>query len=115
MAILSLVLGSSEVYPIVARWRKGYPQYLRRVPKGRTITVVVSSGVGKSTFVNSLLGDDWLETDHVNEVTGKGRHLSLAPDWRWILLVDSDACHPWRHVKRVTKKRHPRSGGADSL
>ena len=71
-------LGCSEVYPIVARWRKGYPQYLRRVPKGRTITVVGSSGVGKSTFVNSLLGDEWLETGHVNEVTGKGRHTTVA-------------------------------------
>ncbi len=71
-------LGCSEVYPIVARWRKGYPQYLRRVPKGRTITIVGSSGVGKSTFVNSLLGDEWLETGHVNEVTGKGRHTTVA-------------------------------------
>ena len=71
-------LGCNEVYPIVARWRKGYPQYLRRVPKGRTITVVGSSGVGKSTFVNSLLGDEWLETGHVNEVTGKGRHTTVA-------------------------------------
>ena len=44
-----------EVYPIVAHWKKGYPKYLRRVPKGTTITVVGSSGVGKSTFVNSLL------------------------------------------------------------
>lgn len=67
-----------EVYPIVARWKKGYPKYLRRVPKGVTITVVGSSGVGKSTFVNSLLGDEWLETGGVNEVTGKGRHTTVA-------------------------------------
>ncbi|MBQ2379818.1 MAG: ribosome small subunit-dependent GTPase A [Akkermansia sp.] len=67
-----------EVYPIVARWKKGYPKYLRRVPKGMTITVVGSSGVGKSTFVNSLLGDEWLETGGVNEVTGKGRHTTVA-------------------------------------
>lgn len=67
-----------EVYPIVARWKKGYPKYLRRVPKGTTITVVGSSGVGKSTFVNSLLGDEWLETGGVNEVTGKGRHTTVA-------------------------------------
>lgn len=71
-------LGEVEVYPIVARWRKGYPAYLRRVPKGRTITVVGSSGVGKSTFVNSLLGDEWLETGDVNTVTGKGRHTTVA-------------------------------------
>ncbi|MBQ4613506.1 MAG: ribosome small subunit-dependent GTPase A [Akkermansia sp.] len=67
-----------EVHPIVARWKKGYPKYLRRVPKGQTITIVGSSGVGKSTFVNSLLGDEWLETGGVNEVTGKGRHTTVA-------------------------------------
>lgn len=67
-----------EVYPIVAHWKKGYPKYLRRVPKGTTITVVGSSGVGKSTFVNSLLGDEWLETGGVNAVTGKGRHTTVA-------------------------------------
>lgn len=71
-------LGAEEVYPIAARWRKGYPKYLRRVPKGVTIAVVGSSGVGKSTFVNSLLGDEWLETGRVNEVTGKGRHTTVA-------------------------------------
>lgn len=67
-----------EVYPIVARWRKGYPKHLRRVPKGETLTIVGSSGVGKSTFVNSLLGDEWLETGEVNEVTGRGRHTTVA-------------------------------------
>ncbi len=67
-----------EVYPIVARWKKGYPPFLRRISKGVTITVVGSSGVGKSTFVNSLLGDEWLATGDVNSVTGKGRHTTVA-------------------------------------
>ena len=67
-----------EVHPIVARWKKGYPKVLRRVPKGHTITIVGSSGVCKSTFVNSLLGDEWLDTGVVNEVTGRGRHTTVA-------------------------------------
>ncbi len=66
-----------EIYPVVALWKKGYPRHLRRVPKGITVTVVGSSGVGKSTFVNSLLGDTWLETGNVNDVTGKGRHTTV--------------------------------------
>lgn len=67
-----------ETYPVAARWKKGYPPFLRRVPKGVTVTVVGSSGVGKSTLVNSLMGGEWLETGDVNAVTGKGRHTTVA-------------------------------------
>ncbi|MGN0837336.1 MAG: GTPase RsgA, partial [Akkermansia sp.] len=73
-----LEAAGAEVYIIAARWRKGYPKFLRRVPKGQTLMVVGSSGVGKSTLVNSLLGGEWLETGQVNAVTGKGRHTTVA-------------------------------------
>lgn len=73
-----LEAAGAEVYVIAARWRKGYPKFLRRVPKGQTLMVVGSSGVGKSTLVNSLLGGEWLETGQVNAVTGKGRHTTVA-------------------------------------
>jgi len=46
--------------------------------KGVSITVVGSSGVGKSTMINQLLGDEWQWTGEVNEVTGKGRHTTTA-------------------------------------
>ena len=48
------------------------------LPKGAFAVITGPSGVGKSTFVNSLLGDEWLETGGVNEVTGKGRHTTVA-------------------------------------
>ncbi|MCI6981531.1 MAG: ribosome small subunit-dependent GTPase A [Akkermansia muciniphila] len=67
-----------EVYPVSACRRQGYPKFLRRVPKGMTITIVGSSGVGKSTLVNSLLRDYCLETGEVNSVTGRGRHTTVA-------------------------------------
>ena len=46
--------------------------------RGTTITLVGSSGVGKSTLVNQLLGGEWLDTSEVNEVTGRGRHTTTA-------------------------------------
>jgi len=46
-------------------------QYLK---KGVTMCVVGSSGVGKSTLVNQLYGEEWQWTSEVNETTGKGRH-----------------------------------------
>lgn len=66
------------VHAVSARTRSGYPEVLEHVPAGMTITVVGSSGVGKSTLVNSLLGGEWLDTGDVNEVTGKGRHTTVA-------------------------------------
>jgi hypothetical protein len=39
---------------------------------------VGSSGVGKSSLINALLGEDWQEEGEVNEVTGKGRHTTTA-------------------------------------
>ena len=45
---------------------------------GITITFVGSSGVGKSTVINYLLGDSYQWTDEVNFTTGKGRHTTTA-------------------------------------
>ncbi len=47
--------------------------------KGVTGTLVGSSGVGKSSLVNQLLGgEEWQITAEVNEVSGKGRHTTTA-------------------------------------
>ena len=46
--------------------------------KGVTMCVVGSSGVGKSTLVNQLYGEEWQWTGEVNEATGKGRHTTTS-------------------------------------
>ena len=45
---------------------------------GVTIALIGSSGVGKSSLINQLIGQDWLWTGEVNEVTGKGTHTTTA-------------------------------------
>ena len=50
-------------------------QYLQR---GVSMTLVGSSGVGKSSVMNHLLGEEYQWTDEVNETTGKGRHSTTA-------------------------------------
>ena len=42
--------------------------------KGQTVALLGSSGVGKSTTVNSLRGSDSLATQAIREADGKGRH-----------------------------------------
>lgn len=49
--------------------------YLKR---GVTLTFTGSSGVGKSSVINDLLGDEYQGTDEVNATTGKGRHTTTA-------------------------------------
>lgn len=54
---------------------KALKQYLK---KGVTMCIVGSSGVGKSTLVNQLYGEEWQWTSEVNETTGKGRHTTTS-------------------------------------
>lgn len=46
--------------------------------KGTTSVVVGSSGVGKSTFVNFLIGQEQIKTQDVREGDGKGRHTTTS-------------------------------------
>ena len=93
LAALRRLAPDVGVHAVSALNHSDYPDQLRNIPKGRTVTVVGSSGVGKSTLVNSLLGGAWLDTGDVNEVTGKGRHTTVARELvvllRGGLLIDN--------------------------
>jgi ribosome biogenesis GTPase / thiamine phosphate phosphatase len=52
--------------------------------RGRTGALLGSSGVGKSSIVNSLIGEDRLRTREVRESDSRGRHTSTA---RELLLL----------------------------
>ena len=64
----------AEIHVTSARESRGLDVLRAYLKPGITITLVGSSGVGKSTFVNQLIGGEWQETSEVNEVTGRGRH-----------------------------------------
>ena len=49
---------------------------------GRTIALLGSSGVGKSTLVNTLAGEELLATQTIREDDGEGRHTTTAPSAR---------------------------------
>jgi len=59
--------------------KKSTLKFLRAyLAKGTSAAFVGSSGVGKSSVINYLLGDEYQWTDEVNETTGKGRHTTTA-------------------------------------
>lgn len=45
---------------------------------GDTLAFVGSSGVGKSTLLNTLAGEEWAATDEVQEWSGQGRHTTTS-------------------------------------
>ncbi len=54
--------------------RLGLDQVRAQLRTGLTAALVGSSGVGKSTLVNELLGEDRMRTAGVRESDGRGRH-----------------------------------------
>lgn len=51
-------------------------QLKESIEKGETVVLVGSSGVGKSSLVNSLCENAMLHTSNISSSTGKGRHTS---------------------------------------
>ena len=63
-----------EIMSLSALQGDGVEEIRERIPTGRTGALVGSSGVGKSTLINRLLGSDHLDTGVIRESDGKGRH-----------------------------------------
>ncbi|MGJ8650981.1 MAG: ribosome small subunit-dependent GTPase A [Opitutaceae bacterium] len=67
-----------EVLVTSAMDRSGVDALNSYLRPGLTVALIGSSGVGKSSIINQLLGQDWLWTGEVNGVTGKGMHTTTA-------------------------------------
>ena len=68
----SIAMGASVLTSSVMD-ADGYRQIIPYITVGRTVAFVGSSGVGKSTLINRLLGEDRLATDGLRN-DGKGHH-----------------------------------------
>lgn len=73
-----------------------------------TVAFLGSSGVGKSTLINELVGEEVLFTQEVRDIDGKGRHtttqreLILSPDG--VLIIDTPGMRelqPWQADEAV--------------
>lgn len=63
-----------DVHALSARQNEGLDVLHRYVTSGKTVAFLGSSGVGKSTLVNYLLGEQRMKTSEVREDDSRGRH-----------------------------------------
>ena len=81
------------VHVVSARANTGLDALAPYLQPGQTIAVLGSSGVGKSTLINCLLGEDRLATREVRESDHRGRHTTthreLVPLPGGALLIDT--------------------------
>ena len=76
------------VFVISAQTRRGLKALEPWLQPGRTIALLGSSGVGKSTLINRLMGGAVQATQEVRDADGKGRHTTTQ---RELLLAPSGA------------------------
>jgi ribosome biogenesis GTPase len=74
LAATMKVACGAPVVPVSARDGDGLDGLAAFLTAGRTVALLGSSGVGKSTIVNRLIGDERLATGEVRSWDSRGRH-----------------------------------------
>ncbi len=67
-----------DVLGISAKLGEGLAELSAYLAPGQTVALIGSSGVGKSTLVNRLLGQERLKTASIREADGRGRHTTTS-------------------------------------
>jgi ribosome biogenesis GTPase / thiamine phosphate phosphatase len=82
----TVTLGSCPVHAVSAKTGAGIDDLRAYLEPNRTAVLLGSSGVGKSTIVNALVGEEVLETQEVRADDHRGRHTTTH---RELILLES--------------------------
>jgi len=77
-----------RVHTISALYSIGLEELDEYLKPGNTIAILGSSGVGKSTLVNAIVGDEVMKTSEIREEDSKGRHTTT---YRQMLELENGA------------------------
>ncbi len=72
------------IFPVSAKTGEGIETLLPYIQKGQTVTLLGSSGVGKSSIINSLLGEELIKIGGLRKSDGRGKHTTT---YRELLLL----------------------------
>ena len=72
------IAGRARMLRISCLTGEGMDSVFEYAKPGRTLALVGSSGVGKSTLLNTLAGEEWAATQEIQEWSGKGRHTTTS-------------------------------------
>ena len=67
-----------EIYAVSCVTKQGLESLEKYFSKGNTIVFLGSSGVGKSTLVNTLYGKEVMRTSEIREEDSRGRHTTTS-------------------------------------
>jgi ribosome biogenesis GTPase len=81
---VSTVSGDLAVLTVSVVTEFGMEDVRSLVTRGSTVALLGTSGSGKSSLVNALMGSDVVQTGAVREADSKGRHTTT---WRELLVV----------------------------
>lgn len=79
-------VSDADIHVVSAKEGKGLEALRVYMEPGKTIALMGSSGVGKSTLINKLAGKDIMETSGIRQKDSKGRHTTT---YRQMFLLDS--------------------------
>lgn len=74
LAVLARVAPGVEIHVVSAHTGEGLDSLAPYLQPGITLAVLGSSGVGKSSLVNALAGEELMAVSAIREADGRGRH-----------------------------------------
>jgi len=84
LAAVQQIAGDAAAFAVCALTGRGVKKLSAQILPGETVAFIGTSGVGKSSLINRLYGEELMPTVEVREADAKGRHTTT---WREMIYL----------------------------